>query len=107
MLFRSGGYRQYDGDPKWIKPNLSRYLTGAAGAAVADNPQALVDELDLLLTANNLKTTFKANLIAMATNITRTLPPAYTAIDYPTQRNDRFRAVMWQIMNSADYAIQR
>ena len=102
-----GGYRQYDGDPKWIKPNLSRYLTGAAGAAVADNPQALVDELDLLLTANNLKATFKANLVAMATNITRTLPPAYTAIDYPTQRNDRFRAVMWQIINSADYAIQR
>ncbi len=101
------GYRQYDGDPKWIRPNLSRYLTGAAGAAVADNPQALVDELDLLLTANNLKASFKANLVAMATNITRTLPPAYTAVDYPSQRNDRFRAVMWQIINSADYAIQR
>ena len=45
--------------------------------------------------------------VAMVTNITRTLPPAYTAVDYPTQRNDRFRAVMWQIINSADYAIQR
>ena len=94
-----GGYRQYDGDPKWIKPNYCRYLTGAAGAAVADNPQALVDELDLLLTANNLKTTFKANLVAMATNITRS--------SIADQRNDRFRAVMWQIINSADYAIQR
>ena len=101
-----GGFRSSDG-PRWIKPNYDRYLTGAAGVALADNPQALVDELDLLLTANNLKTTFKANLVAMATNITRTLPPAYTAVDYPTQRNDRFRAVMWQIINSADYAIQR
>ncbi len=94
-----GGFRSYDGDPKWIKPNYNRYLTGAAGVALADNPQALVDELDLLLTANNLKTTFKANLVAMATNITR------GAI--ADQRNDRFRAVMWQIINSADYAIQR
>ncbi len=102
-----GGFRSYDGDPKWIKPNYDRYLQGAAGVAVADNPQALVDELDLLLTANNLKATFKANLVSMATNIVRTLPPAYTAIDYPAQRNDRFRAVMWQIINSADYAIQR
>ncbi len=94
-----GGFRSYDGDPKWIKPNYDRYLQGAAGTAVADNPQALVDELDLLLTANNLKSTFKANLVAMATNITR------GAI--ADQRNDRFRAVMWQIINSADYAIQR
>ena len=94
-----GGFRSYDGDPKWIRPNYNRYLTGAADTAVADNPQALVDELDLLLTANNLKTKFKANLVAMATNITR------GAIE--DQRNDRFRAVMWQIINSADYAIQR
>ncbi len=94
-----GGFRSYDGDPKWFKPDYSRYLTGAAGAAVADSPQALVDELDLLLTANNLKSTFKANLVAMATNITRSA--------LADQRNDRFRAVMWQIINSADYAIQR
>ena len=93
-----GGFRSNDG-PRWIKPNYDRYLTGPAGVALADNPQALVDELDLLLTANNLKTTFKANLVAMATNITR------GAI--ADQRNDRFRAVMWQIINSADYAIQR
>ena len=94
-----GGFRSYDGDPKWFRPNYNRYLSGAAGVALADNPQALVDELDLLLTANNLKSTFKANLVAMASNITRSV--------LDDQRNDRFRAVMWQIINSADYAIQR
>jgi uncharacterized protein (DUF1800 family) len=93
-----GGFRRDDG-PLWIKPNYDRYLTGATGAALADNPQQMVDELDLLLTANNLKPTFKANLVALATNITRGVPA--------DQRNDRFRAVMWQIIHSADYAIQR
>ncbi len=93
-----GGFRRDDG-PLWIKPNYDRYLTGAAGAALADTPQQMVDELDLLLTANNLKPAFKANLVALATNITR------GAI--ADQRNDRFRAVMWQIIHSADYAIQR
>ena len=93
-----GGFRRNDG-ALWIKPNYDRYLTGASGTALADNPQLLVDELDLLLTANNLKPTFKANLVALANNITR------GAI--ADQRNDRFRAVMWQIIHSADYAIQR
>lgn len=95
-----GGFRQYDGDnAKWFKPNYDRYLVGAAGVALADNPQALVDELDLLLTANNLKPTFKANLVAMVGNITRT--------NIDDQRRDRLRAVMWQIIHSADYAVQR
>ena len=103
-----GGFRQGDGDSaKWFKPNYDRYLAGAAGVALADNPQALVDELDLLLTANNLKPTFKANLVSMVSNITRTLAPTYTQTDYVTQRRDRFRAVMWQIIHSADYAVQR
>jgi uncharacterized protein (DUF1800 family) len=95
-----GGFRQYDSDTsKWFKPNYDRYLVGATGAALADNPQQLVDELDLLLTANNLKPAFKANLVSMVSNITR------GAI--ADQRRDRFRALMWQIIHSADYAVQR
>ena len=93
-----GGFRRNE-PALWIKPNYDRYLNGASGTALADNPQQMVDELDLLLTANNLKPTFKANLVAMANNITR------GAI--ADQRNERFRAVMWQIIHSADYAIQR
>ena len=95
-----GGFRNGDSDQSlWIKPNYDRYLTGAAGVALADDPQKMVDELDLLLTANNLKPAFKANLVSMASNITR------GAI--ADQRRDRFRAVLWQIIHSADYAIQR
>ena len=95
-----GGFRSGDADQSlWIKPNYDRYLTGATGVALADTPQQMVDELDLLLTANNLKPTFKANLVAMANSITRTV--------IADQRRDRFRAVMWQIIHSADYAIQR
>ena len=103
-----GGFRQGDSDSaKWFKPNYDHYLAGAAGVALADNPQQLVDELDLLLTANNLKPTFKANLVSMVSNILRTLSPEYTQTDYVAQRRDRFRAVMWQIIHSADYAVQR
>jgi len=82
---------------RWT-PDYSRYLSG--GAPLADNPQAMVDELDLLLTAGNLKPAFKANLVAMANGIVRTG-------NLNDQREQRFRAVFWQIVNSADYAIQR
>ncbi len=102
-----GGFRRDFGGGRvfhWAT-DYSRYITGAG--ALAENPQAMVDELDLLLTAGNLKPAFKANLVKMATDIKRFLPPAYTTRDADTERDHRFRAVYWQIVNSADYAIQR
>jgi hypothetical protein len=81
---------------RW-RPDHSRYITGAG--ALADNPQAMVDELDLVLAAGNLKPAFKANLVAMANGITRG--------NVDEQREQRFQSVYWQIVNSADYAIQR
>jgi uncharacterized protein (DUF1800 family) len=97
-----GGFRAgYSGNGqtrnlRWTT-DYSRYLT--AGTPLADNPQALVDDLDLLLAAGNLKPAFKANLVAMAAGITRS--------NITEQREQRLQAVMWQIVNSADYAIQR
>jgi hypothetical protein len=92
------GYQMRNDRPgmRWV-PNYSRYITGTG--ALADNPQALVDELDLLLTAGNMKPAFKANLVAMANGITRD--------NADERRQQRFQAVYWQIVNSADYAIQR
>lgn len=92
------GFNRYGSDTSlhWA-PNYSRYITGAG--ALADTPQAMIDELDLLLTAGNLKPAFKANLVAMANGITRS--------NVDEQREQRFQAVFWQIVNSADYAIQR
>ena len=59
----------------------------------------MVDELDLLLTAGNLKAKFKSDLVAALNKVTRSV-----AAD---QRNDRFRIAMWQIIHSAEYAVQR
>lgn len=80
---------------RWIRPTYDRYLAGA----MADTPAALVDELDLLLTAGNLKAKFKADLVATLNGVTRTV--------VADQRNDRLRIVIWQIVHSAEYAVQR
>jgi uncharacterized protein (DUF1800 family) len=92
------GFNRYSSDTasNW-RPNYSRYITG--NGALADTPQTMVDELDLLLTAGNMKPAFKANLVEMANGITRG--------NIDEQREQRFQAVFWQIVNSADYAIQR
>ena len=96
-----GGFGRYESDTgRWIKPDYDRYLVGTTGTpALADNPQAMVDELDLLLTAGNLKAKFKSDLVAALNKVTRGV-----AAD---QRNDRFRIAMWQIIHSAEYAVQR
>ncbi|TAG67407.1 MAG: DUF1800 family protein [Burkholderiales bacterium] len=86
-----------DGGAEWWKPDYSRYI--GSTNPLADTPQQMVDELDLLLTANNLKPAFKAQLVALSNAITRS-----NAAD---QREQRFQAVFWQIVNSADYAVQR
>jgi hypothetical protein len=93
-----GGFGQGGSDPaKWIQPNYDRYLVGAS--ALADNPQALVDELDLLLTAGSLKTRFKTDLVTVLRGVTRTA--------LADQRRDRLRIALWQIIHSAEYAVQR
>jgi len=93
-----GGFGQYDSDTSlWIKPDYGRYLVGTV--ALADNPQAMVDELDLLLTAGNLKPQFKSDLVAVLNLVTRDVSA--------DQRRDRFRIAMWQIIHSAEYAVQR
>ncbi len=90
------GLNENDG-PDWWKPDYARYI--GMTNPLADNPQQMVDELDLLLTANNLKPAFKAALVALSNAITRS--------NIATQRKQRLQAVFWQIVNSADYAVQR
>ncbi len=102
-----GGFRSNAADGRGFVVDYRRYLEGSPNEAVADNPQKLVNELDLLLTAGNLKDPFKSQLVSFIGTITRTLPPAYTQTDYPTQRSDRLRAALWQVIHSPDYAIQR
>jgi len=93
-----GGFGRNASAPwTWVKPNYDRYVTGAG--ALADNPQALVEELDLLLTAGNLKAPFKSDLVAVLNKVTRDASA--------DQRSERFRVAFWQIINSAEYAVQR
>jgi uncharacterized protein (DUF1800 family) len=95
-----GGFGQYiQGlDPaRWIRADYDRYLAGAS--PLADRPQELVDELDLLLTAGNLKGAFKAQLVTALEGVTR------SAI--ADQRTDRLRVALWQIIHSPEYAVQR
>ena len=92
------GFNSGSSDPgRWIRPSHERYLAGAV--ALADTPASLVDELDLLLTAGNLKAKFKADLVATLNGVTRTV--------LADQRNDRLRIAIWQIIHSAEYAVQR
>jgi hypothetical protein len=93
----TGGFNRGNTSGDHIAPNYAPYLSGAT--PLADNPTALVNDLDLLLTANNMKPGFKANLIAMVSGITRS--------NITEQREQRLAAVLWQIIQSADYAIQR
>lgn len=92
-----GGFSPGGAETRRVLPNYDRYLAGAS--PLADRPQALIDELDLLLTAGNLKPTFKASLVALVTGVTRT--------NVTDQRRERFRAAFWQIVHSAEYAVQR
>ena len=93
-----GGFNQGNADQsKWIRPNYDRYLVGTG--ALADDPQVMVDELDLLLTAGNLKARFKTDLTNVLKGVTRGV--------LDDQRRDRLRIAMWQIIHSAEYAVQR
>ncbi len=92
-----GGHGQWLDASRLIRPNYDRYLVGAS--PIADRPQELVDELDLLLTAGNLKPAFKAQLATALAAVTRT--------KVEDQRRDRLRVAFWQIVHSAEYAVQR
>ena len=88
--------------PNFLKPDHARYLTGAA--PLTDDPQALVDELDLLLTGNNLKADFKTRLVTM---VAATQRYRLTVPNLDDTRHDRLYVALWQIIHSQDYAIQR
>lgn len=92
----------YGQHPNFLRPDHGRYLSGAA--ALTDDPQALVDELDLLLTGNNLKADFKARLVTM---VAATQRHRLTIPNLDDTRRDRLYVALWQIIHSQDYAIQR
>ena len=89
-----GGFGQSDADPaKWLKPNYDAYV------AMAGNPAQMVDALNTLLLAGSMSQQFRTQLIDVATKLTDSVPA--------TQNTERFKTVLWLIMNSPEYSIQK
>lgn len=89
-----GGFGQYEADKnKWLKPNYDYYI------GLADTPAAMVDALNLLLLSGSMSPQFRTQLVDTATKLTDS-----NAI---TQSSERLRLVLWLILNSPEYAIQK
>ena len=89
-----GGFGQYESDKnKWLKPNYDYYV-GLAGT-----PAAMVDALNLLLLSGSMSPQFRTQLVDAATKLTDS--------NALTQSSERFRLVLWLILNSPEYSIQK
>jgi uncharacterized protein (DUF1800 family) len=89
-----GGFGQYESDTgKWLKPDYSAYI------AQAPNPAQMVDTLNLVLLAGSMSSQFKAQLVDVATKLTDS--------NVTTQNTERFKTVLWLILNSPEYSIQK
>jgi uncharacterized protein (DUF1800 family) len=88
------GYGQYESDKtKWIQPNYDFYI------ALAPNPPAMVDQLNSLLLSGQMSSQFRTKLIEVATKLTDS--------NITTQNAERFKLVLWLILNSPEYSIQK
>lgn len=87
-----GGFNSYDAT-KWLKPNYDAYL------AMANTPATMVDELNVLLMAGSMSPQFRTQLIDVATKLTDS--------NATTQSMERLKLVLWLILNSPEYSIQK
>jgi len=85
------GFDHYDtANPgHMILPDYSYYL------GITGTPQALIDELDLVLCAGGMNATVKAQIVASVGKV-----PA-------NQGLERLNMALWLIINSPDYAVQK
>lgn len=89
-----GGFGQYESDTgKWLKPNYDSYI------ALAASPAAMVDQLSTLLLAGSMSSQLRSQLIDVATKLTDS--------NVTTQNTERFKTVLWLILNSPEYSIQK
>ena len=89
-----GGFNQSASDPNVrLTPNYSSYI------ALANTPAVMVDALSLTLLSAGISAPFRTQLIDVATKLTDS-----NAI---TQTNERFKTVLWLILNSPEYSIQK
>jgi len=99
-LVDSHNYIEYwvTNDPSTDTTNLPSFKHNyAAYTALANNPTALVDKLNLILTSNTLSPEARTSMITAVTNV-----PAGT-----NQARDRFRMAIMLFEISPDYLIQK
>jgi len=90
-----GGFGQGGTDPgTWLRPTYDSY-TSIANA----NPAGMVDALNILLLSGSMSVQFRTQLIDVATRLTDS--------NTTTQSTERFKTVLWLILNSPEYSIQK
>jgi uncharacterized protein (DUF1800 family) len=88
------GFDQYASDTtRWLKPDYSAYIS------MAGNPTQLVDALNLVLMAGSMSAQFRTQLIDVATKLTDG--------NATTQSTERVKTVLWLMLNSPEYSIQK
>lgn len=88
------GFNNGDADPaKRLTPNYAPYI------AMASTPDVMVDALNILLLSGSMSLQFRTQLIDVATKL--------TDANGTTQSTERFRTVLWLILNSPEYSIQK
>ena len=67
--------------------------------ALANTPAAMVDALNVLLMSGGMSLQFRTQLVDVATKLTDS--------NATTQSTERFKTVLWLILNSPEYSIQK
>ncbi len=89
-----GGFNAGATDPNnWLKPVYDGYI------ALATNPAAMVDAMSVTLLSAGISAQFRNQLIDVATKLTDS--------NAATQATERFKTVLWLILNSPEYSIQK
>ena len=89
-----GGFNQSSTDAtKRLQPVYDSYI------AIANTPAAMVDAMSVTLLSAGISAQFRAQLIDVATKLTDS--------NAATQATERFKTVLWLIMNSPEYSIQK
>jgi len=84
------GFDHYDPDPgNQVLPDYSYYL------GLTATPQALMDELDVVLCAGGMNAAYKAQVVTSVGKV-----PA-------SQTLERLNMALWLIINSPDYSVQK
>jgi hypothetical protein len=90
-----GGFDHYSSTVgNRILPDYSYYIN------LASTPQQMVDELDWVLCANGMNSTFKAAVV-------QSVGKVVNANNIPAQNLERLNMALWLIINSPDYSVQK